>query len=382
MTSRKLLDTVEHEPLWEVLSQFGVPSHYIRLLRSIYADQMAFVQTSVRSRRFSVQRGVRQGDPISALLFIAVRQSCFDGLHAKWVLLNHRRRGTKLGMNMGGSQRSLFELRFADDVMLFAQHAGDIIKMLNHLVEASAKFGLSIDFQKTKVLTSSWWSGGRRQIRVGDTEVAVLVGHAREKYLGRMVCFSDPHQAELEHRISAAWAAFHVHKGELCNRAYGVQSRARLFTAVVTPVMLYGSDVWALTASQEKRVYTTWRRMMRYVFCIHRRSLDGEKEPWIDFLQRAAAHVEALAANLNLESWLLAHRRGKRRFARRVATCTDSRWSQELLEWTPHGDGRDQGRPKTRWSDAIEKTAGGKWLEVAKNSLHWDALEDGFVEGL
>ena len=83
--------------------------------------------------------------------------------------------------------------------------------------------------------------------------------------MGRRLCFSGGHQAELHSRISSAWAAFHMHKGELCNKNYCIKARAKLFDAVVTPTVLYGCPAWVLTKTAEQQLKTLRRKMLRYV---------------------------------------------------------------------------------------------------------------------
>eukprot|EP00973_Karenia_brevis_P048701 6757970-Karenia_brevis.AAC.1 len=67
----KAFDSVEHAALWKVLNQSGISSGYIELLKILYDHQTATVMAGVESRAFPLERGVKQGDPISALLFIA-----------------------------------------------------------------------------------------------------------------------------------------------------------------------------------------------------------------------------------------------------------------------------------------------------------------------
>ena len=94
----KAFDTVDHDALWRVLVDQGVPLQYISLLKSLYDGQVAFVRAGANSRLFSINRGVKQGDHISALLFIAIMQACFSELQFKWRRLDARRNGVKHGM--------------------------------------------------------------------------------------------------------------------------------------------------------------------------------------------------------------------------------------------------------------------------------------------
>ena len=204
-----------------------------------------------------------------------------------------------------------------------------------------------------------------------------------EKYLGRKLCITDMHVTEVSSRISLGWAAFHKHKGELCNRAYKLKDRARLFDAAVTPVVLYGGSTWALRKDMERNLRTAWRRMLRYVFGLHRQRAateDESDETWVDFIKRSAHRVDELASELGMENWVLGHRRRKWRAAGKLVRQTDDRWSRRILDWTPHcGNGRGRGRPRTRWSDHLEKYAGGGWKETARDEGLWKILEEGYV---
>ena len=163
----KAFDTVDHIALWQVLVDQGVPRHYIGLLSSLYEGQVAYVQAGAKSRSFRINRGVKQGDPISALLFIAIMQASFSDLQSKWQRLDARRTGVKYGIEFPQGQPT--NLRLADDVILVAQQRSDIRKMLIDLRQTASKYGLKIHMGKTKVMTWSALVNGSSQVSLdGD----------------------------------------------------------------------------------------------------------------------------------------------------------------------------------------------------------------------
>ena len=311
-------------------------------------------------------------------------QACFGELEQKWQKCNDRRKGVKFGLEIHAHERCLTNLRFADDVVLFAQQRSDIEKMLRHLQDCSVKFGLQINFDKTKVLTFDELSRGCSAVRVGSADVAVLAETDAEKYLGRKLSLGEMHEVELDNRLAAGWAAFHKHKAELCSKFYCLADRLKLFNAVVTPVVLYACSTWALKKTMENKLHATWRRMLRYVFRTHRLkhvAPDSGPEPWVDYVRRTAHLVDDLAAKAGVESWVRTFRRRKWRFAGRLARVNDDRWSWKVLSWVPQSH-RSWQRPRTRWSDSLAQFAGGNWSEVASDAAYWCALEHGFVENL
>ena len=66
----KAFDCVDHNRLWEILQEMGLPDHLTRLLRNLYAGQEATVRTGHGTTdRFQIGQGVRQGCILSPCLF-------------------------------------------------------------------------------------------------------------------------------------------------------------------------------------------------------------------------------------------------------------------------------------------------------------------------
>ena len=64
----KVFDSVDHNKLWKILKQMGIPDHLTCLLRNLYAGQEATVRTGHGTDWFQVGKGVRQGCILSPCL--------------------------------------------------------------------------------------------------------------------------------------------------------------------------------------------------------------------------------------------------------------------------------------------------------------------------
>ena len=66
----KALDCVDHNKLWEILQEMGIPDHLTSLLRNLYAGQGAIVRTGQGTPDwFQIGKGVRQDCILSPCLF-------------------------------------------------------------------------------------------------------------------------------------------------------------------------------------------------------------------------------------------------------------------------------------------------------------------------
>ena len=71
---------MDHNKLWKILKELGIPEHLICLLRNLYAGQEATVRTGHGTTDwFQIGKGVRQGHILSPCLF---------NLYAKYIMQN------------------------------------------------------------------------------------------------------------------------------------------------------------------------------------------------------------------------------------------------------------------------------------------------------
>ena len=76
----KAFDCVDHNKLWKILKEMGIPGHLTCLLRNLYAGQEATVRTGHGTTDwFQIGKGVRQGCILSPCLF---------NLYAEYIIRN------------------------------------------------------------------------------------------------------------------------------------------------------------------------------------------------------------------------------------------------------------------------------------------------------
>ena len=76
----KAFECVDHNKLWKILQEMGIPDHLTCLLRNLYADQEAAVRTGHGTTDwFQIGKGVRQGCILSPCLF---------NLYAEYIMRN------------------------------------------------------------------------------------------------------------------------------------------------------------------------------------------------------------------------------------------------------------------------------------------------------
>ena len=66
----KFFDYEDHNKLWNIVKEIGIPDHLICLLRNLYEGQEATVRTGhVTTQWFQIGKGVNQGCTLSLCLF-------------------------------------------------------------------------------------------------------------------------------------------------------------------------------------------------------------------------------------------------------------------------------------------------------------------------
>ena len=102
---------MDHNKLWKILKEMGIPDHLTFLLRHLYAGQEATVRTGHGATDwFQIGKGVCQGCILSPCLF---------NFYAEYIMRNAGLNEAQARIKTAG--RNTNNLRYADDTTLMTE---------------------------------------------------------------------------------------------------------------------------------------------------------------------------------------------------------------------------------------------------------------------
>ena len=105
----KAFDCVDHNKLWTILKEMGIPDHLTSLLRNLYAGQEATVRTGHGTTYFfQIGKGVHQG---------CILSPCFFNLYADYIMRKAGLEEAQSGIKFAG--KNINNLRYTNDTTLW-----------------------------------------------------------------------------------------------------------------------------------------------------------------------------------------------------------------------------------------------------------------------
>ncbi|XP_051169309.1 uncharacterized protein LOC127286774 [Leptopilina boulardi] len=207
--------SVNRGVLWRVLRERGIEQGLVKRIKEFYEDTRERVRVGSKlGNVFWLARGLRQGCPLSPLLFNLLIADLEERMEK-------RRKG---GVSLG--KRRVYILAYADDVALMAENESGMRLLMNEFEGYVREKELCVNVEKTKVLRF-------RKKRMKDDQVWKLNGKKVEESMN------------VSRRIERA--------ARMMGQVWGIderrfkddwKKRAWLFDALVWSVLSYGVEVW------------------------------------------------------------------------------------------------------------------------------------------
>lgn len=224
---RKAFDTVSHESLVRALHRHGLNQGTITYIESTLANTSTTIKVGSQvSRRISVNRGVRQGDPLSPLLFNLVVDELLESLNGQ------RAFG---GTIITGVQLSA--VAFADDIIIIEDNEAKVPLLLRKAEEFFRHRGMEINPSKCSSLIAAARNKtiiprSEATLTLNGHKIKPISGHATFKYLGHQYSGSGINKPTLANLPK--WL------NNLAKAPLKPDQRLRIIVDYIVPKILYG----------------------------------------------------------------------------------------------------------------------------------------------
>ena len=226
----KALDSVDHNKLWKIPKDMGIPDHLTCLLRNLYAGQEATIRTGQGTTDwFQTGKGVHQG---------CILSPCLLNLYAEYIMRNAGLEEAQAGIKISG--RNINNLRYADDTTLMAESEDKLKSLLMKVKVESEKVGLKLNIQKTKIMASgpitSWQIDGETVSDFIFLGFRITADGDCSHEIKRCILFGRKVMTNLDSII----------KG----KGITLPAKIHLVKAMVFPVVMYGCESWTVKKAE------------------------------------------------------------------------------------------------------------------------------------
>ena len=152
---KKVFDHVSRVRLWRKMENIGIKGKFLEMTKEIYKITWNGVLVGEKvTEKFETNNGVRQGCPLSPILFNIFIYNLEETLR------KNNTGGTALGSSSGTGLK-VYALLYAVDVALVAEDGRELTSMLKTLERWSHRNQMEVNVEKTKIMV--FRNGGRRK---------------------------------------------------------------------------------------------------------------------------------------------------------------------------------------------------------------------------
>lgn len=238
----KAFDTVWHSGLLYKIQNMGITGNFYKVIKSMYSSisSSVLLDQNTISGSFKCNKGIRQGDGLSPVLFSLFMNDIPEYLKIAGCT----------GVNI--NNHFFNSLMFADDLMLISSSALDLQHSINVLSKHANDWKLKVNIEKTKIMIFN------KQGRVDREPVFKFNNHLidivdKQTYLGLTLTTSGRFTYAREALVKKGLKILATIRRMLSNCDFiPVALYCKLFDSLVKPAILYGCEIWGPELLQYK----------------------------------------------------------------------------------------------------------------------------------
>ena len=254
-------------------------------------------------------------------------------------------------------------LRFADDVDVLGEDRTELENTVHMLNEEAKKYGLYMNFNKTKTMVFGDQYMTPSQITVEGEQLENVETFT---YLGSIMTYNLDCRKEIRIRIAKGTAILKAMDKIWKSRAIKTKTKVQVLKTCVFSSAMYGCETWVLTKDSQKRVLAFERKCYRKILRIGWTQRIHNEEVY----RRVEMKENLMQKIIHRKLGMFGH----------ICRMGDERNIKALVFGMMEGKNK-RGRPHREWTDDIEEWGGAdlqqlshvaqdrhKWKEVVKRA--------------
>ena len=242
---QKAFDSINRICLWKKMLQNNVDGKVFKVIYAIYEKAKSCVKSSQGLSNFFISStGVRQGENLSPILFsiflndlVSFTSSYYDGLTT--LSQNIRQ---ELSDETVDVYLKLYLLLYADDTAIFAESKEELQMALNAMCAYCDIWKLKVNVAKTKVVIFS--KGKSKDTPIFHYDNGMLEVVEDFSYLGVKFNYNGKFCKTKKYLCDQARKAMFALLKKARGLKLSIDLQLHLFDSMVTPILLYSSEVW------------------------------------------------------------------------------------------------------------------------------------------
>jgi len=344
-------DSINRSTVIKVLKEMQIPGKIVSLVNMVTQHTKAKIKLNNEyTEQIEVKTGIKEGDPLSTVLFCTVMESLMKKLEIRGNITTHFKQVCV----------------YADDVVLVTRTKQALTNTPQKLKQEAEKYGLEINQNKTKYMRLS-----RTQTYGKDIEIEIEGMKIEEvnkvKYLGTIVTKDNLIEEEIKERIAAGNRAFFANTKIFQSKLIPKKSQIKLYKALIRPVTVHGSECWVLTENIKQKLLVFERRILRKIFGPTRKANGEWRLKTNEELENAIGYENIVRHMKSIRLSWLGH----------VERMPNERVAKTIYKWKPYAR-RPKGRPRLRWEDDVRcdlrKMGVKNWKQRAQERKQWNEI--------
>jgi hypothetical protein len=310
----KAFDRIPRKKMWEVLKEYGINGSLLKAIQSTYEDQASVIRGG--TSYFKTNTGVRQGSVLSPILFI--------------IYMDRVMRET-----MQGTKDCYQCFAYADDIAQTATTKEGLIFIMNKWIDAFDRYDLKMSTSKTEYMPVSR-SEHNSDLQTKNGNIKATNSFT---YLGCKLTSVNSLEEEIDTRIIKYSKNVGFLYPLLKERNIPVHVKVHIYTSILRPILLYGSETWTLTTKLKSKLQAAEMRVLRLIHGVTK----------LDHIRN-----DTIRSELQIEPLLTYIEKSQLRWYGHIKRRGPENLTKKLLDWKPPGK-RNKGRPRKRWLDNIKE---------------------------